>query len=77
MPYARFLICIIMNESIFTDVIDDLVVMSENDPELAAGIRWIDENAQKRGVSFYDVAFEVLYQYGKIQSPSVWFESRN
>ncbi|TLY10526.1 MAG: hypothetical protein E6K88_03725 [Thaumarchaeota archaeon] len=40
----------------FMGIIDDLVVMSENDSELAEGLRWIDAQSQKNGVTFYEMA---------------------
>ena len=47
-------------ESLFSRVVDELVMMSEDDRELADGIRWLDARARQRGVSFYDEVSEVL-----------------
>ena len=44
-------------------MIDNVVQFSQYDPELADGIKWLDELAQKEGISFYDKAYEVLYKH--------------
>ena len=48
----------------FSRMVDDLVESAGSDGELAAGIRMLDAQAQRRGVTFYDVVFEVLYAHG-------------
>ena len=77
MFYEFFSARVSMSESTFTRLMDDLVDMSRDDPELAEGIRWIDEQAQRRGISFYDVAFEVLYRHDQVKNTSAWLERRN
>lgn len=47
-------------EPFFSRVVDELVMLAEDDRELADGIRWLDARAQERSVSFYDMVFEVL-----------------
>ncbi|HEV3433202.1 MAG TPA: hypothetical protein VG098_04350, partial [Nitrososphaera sp.] len=37
----------------FVEMIDDLVVMSESDSELAEGLKWIDFQSQRNGLTFY------------------------
>ena len=72
-----------MTSSIFVDVVDDLVRISEDDPDLAKGLRWIDAQAQRRGISFYEMIFEVLYKCDNsglsdtIDTPSEWLKRRN
>jgi len=39
---------------------DELVIVSENDQELKEGLAWLDEQAQKKGVSFYEMLWNVL-----------------
>jgi hypothetical protein len=43
--------------ALFTRVIDDLILNSQNDTKLAESIRWIDMQSQKNGISFYEMAF--------------------
>lgn len=72
-----------MTDSIFAEVVDDLVRMSDEDPDLAGGLRWIDEQAQRRGISFYEMVFEVLYRNDTSAMTSAgaksraWLERRN
>ncbi len=61
----------------FTRMVDELVEFSEYDPELASGIRWLDDQAQKKGVTLYDVVFEVLYKHDVNSRAKEWMSSRN
>ena len=65
------------SHSFFTKMVDELVEFSEYDPELADGIKWLDEQAQKKGVSFYDMVFEVLYKHDVNSKAKQWLNSRN
>ena len=49
------------SHNFFKKMVDELVDFSEFDPELADGIKWLDMQAQKKGITFYDMVFEVLY----------------
>ena len=51
------------DKSDFTNMVDELVEFSEYDPELAEGLKWIDGEAQKRGLDFYEMVFIVLHRY--------------
>lgn len=48
-------------EARFARIVDELVVLAEDDRELAEGLRWLDRRARERRVSFYDMVFDVLY----------------
>ena len=61
----------------FHKMVDDLVEFSKYDPELADGIKWLDDQAQKKGISFYDMVFNILYQYDVNQKASEWLKGRN
>lgn len=61
----------------FTTLVDRLVEMSEHDPELADGIRWLDKQAQERDITFYDMIFDVLYKHGMGSRAEEWLHSRN
>lgn len=58
-------------------MVDNLVVFSEYDPELADGIKWLDEQSKKKGISFYDMVFEVLYRHDIQSKAKDWLEKRN
>ncbi len=58
-------------------MVDDLVEFGEYDPELETGIKWLDKQAFKKGLTFYDMVFEVLYKYDANQKASDWLRTRN
>jgi len=60
----------------FRDIIDDLVVMSENDSELADGLRWIDSQSQKNGLTFYEMALIILRKHIAERKAKEWLQSR-
>jgi len=61
----------------FTKMVDELVEFSEHDPDLSEGIKWLDGQAQKKGLSFYDMVFEVLYKHDVNSKAKEWLNSRN
>ena len=68
-----------MSESctFFTKMVDELVEFSEHDPDLSEGIKWLDGQAQKKGLSFYDMVFEVLYKHDVNSKAKEWLDTRN
>ena len=58
-------------------MVDELVDFSEFDPELADGIKWLDAQAQKKGITFYDMVFEVLYTNDINSKAKDWLRTRN
>ena len=65
------------SRTFFTNMIDELVEFSEHDPELSDGIKWLDSQAQKKGLSFYDMVFEILYKHDVNSKAKDWLNSRN
>lgn len=63
--------------SFFTNMVDELVEFSEHDPELADGLRWIDDEAKKRGITFYEMVFFVLHKYDVDVKAKEWLRTRN
>jgi hypothetical protein len=53
------------------------VEFSEFDPELSDGIKWLDDQAQKKGITFYDMVFEVLYKHDVNSKAKDWLNTRN
>jgi hypothetical protein len=47
----------------FVEMLDDLVVMSESDSELAEGLKWIDLQSQRNGLTFYEMAMVILRKH--------------
>ena len=68
-----------MHEShtFFTKMVDELVEFSEHDPELSDGLKWLDGQAQKKGLSFYDMVYQVLYKHDVNSKAKEWLNSRN
>jgi len=65
------------SNTFFTKMIDELVEFSEYDPELSDGIKWLDEQAQKKGLTFYDMVYQVLYRHDVNSKAKNWLNSRN
>jgi len=65
------------SNSFFTKMIDELVEFSEYDPELSDGIKWLDAQAQKKGLTFYDMVYQVLYRHDVNSKAKDWLNSRN
>lgn len=67
----------IESNSFFTKMVDELVEYGDFDPELKDGIQWLDQQAQKKGISFYDMVFEVLYRNDVKKKAKDWLSDRN
>jgi hypothetical protein len=60
----------------FTEVVDDLIVTSENDTKLAESIRWIDLQSQKNGISFYEMAYIIADKQLIKKRAQQWLKSK-
>ena len=60
----------------FIEMIDDLVVMSEKDSELAEGLRWIDVQSQRNGLTFYEMAMIILRKHMAERRAKEWMEQK-
>ena len=67
----------IESQAFFSKMVDELVEFSEFDPELSDGIKWLDDQAQKKGITFYDMVFEVLYSHDINSKAQNWLKTRN
>ena len=65
------------SQTFFTKMVDELVEFSEHDPELSDGLKWLDGEAQKKGLSFYDMVYDVLYKHDVNSKAKEWLNSRN
>jgi len=63
--------------SFFTNMVDELVDFSEYDPELAEGLKWIDGEAHKQGITFYEMVFHVLHRHDVDSKAKDWLAKRN
>lgn len=60
----------------FRNMVDELVEFSQYDPELADGLKWIDKEAQKRGIDFYEMTFIVLNRHDIDALAKEWLAHR-
>ena len=65
------------SHTFFTKMVDELVEFSEHDPELSDGLKWLDGQAQKKGLSFYDMVYQVSYSHDVNSKAKEWLNSRN
>lgn len=61
----------------FSRMVDELVKFSESDPELADGIRWLDEQGKSSGKTIYEMVFNVLYNHKMNESAAAWLRERS
>ncbi len=60
----------------FVEMIDDLVVMSESDSELAEGLKWIDFQSQRNGLTFYEMAMIILRKHMVERRAKDWLKDK-
>lgn len=61
----------------FMKMVDELVNLAENDEELFAGIKWIDDESKKLGISFYEMFFIVLQRHLADEKAKEWLSQKN
>jgi hypothetical protein len=47
------------------EVVDDLVLFSEFDPDLAEKLKWVNTQANQNNVSFYEMISYILHRKDK------------
>jgi len=65
------------SQTFFTKMVAELEEISEHDPELSDGLKRLDGEAQKKGLSFYDMVYQVLYKHDVNSKAKEWLYSRN
>lgn len=61
----------------FMNMVDRLVLEeAPNDPELAAGIKWLNDQAQQKGLTFYEMTFQILYKHDLTERAANWNDQR-
>ena len=66
----------IEDQTFFTKMVDDLVEFAENDPELKDDMQWLDGKAQQKGISFYDMVYEILYKHDVNVKAKEWLNNK-
>ncbi len=61
----------------FIKMVDELIDFSEYDTELADGIKYLDDQSKKKGITFYEMVFEVLYKHDVNVKAKDWLKTRN
>jgi len=61
----------------FNKMIDELVIYSQHDKELKDGIAWLDGLAQKKGITFYEIMFDVMYKHEVRNRAKEWLNDKN
>lgn len=66
-----------LNEAndVFKRTMDDLVEFSDHDPKLKKAIQWLDNEAYKRGISFYDMAYKIMLNKSISQDAKHWLDT--
>jgi len=50
------------DQTLFTKMIDEIIELGEDDPELKEMVQWVDKQAWKKGITFYDMMYTVMYR---------------
>ena len=66
----------IESDRFFEIMADELVQFSEFDSELKDALKWIDETAQKKGITFYDRLFEIIYKHDINSKAKDWLNAK-
>ncbi len=60
----------------FMEMVDELVRLADGDDELFQGIKWIDNESKKLGISFYDMFFIILQRHLADEKAKEWFSEK-
>lgn len=50
------------DQTLFTKMIDEIIEFGEDDPKLKEGLQWADKQAWKKGITFYDMMYTIMYR---------------
>ena len=64
------------SSSFFTKMVDELVEFAEHDPELKELMQWADGEAFRKGKTFYDMIYEMLYAHDVREKAKEWLDKR-
>jgi hypothetical protein len=62
---------------LFARTIDDLILSSLNDTKLAESIRWVDMQSQKNGISFYEMAYNIIDKHMTKKRAQEWLKTKH
>jgi hypothetical protein len=61
------------NTNQFTQLVENLILTSENNLKLAETIRWIDQQSRKNVISFYEMAYIIVDKQLIKKRAQQWF----
>ena len=64
------------DKTFFTKMVDELVDFAEHDPELKEDMQWVDREAFRKGKSFYDLIYEILYRHDVNEKAKEWLKNK-
>ena len=64
------------DQTLFTKIVDDLIDFADHDPELKDGIKWVDKQASEKGISFYEMVYEILYKHETQSKAKEWLDKK-
>ena len=64
------------DNTFFNKMVDELIEFSEYDPELKDGIKWLDSQAIMKGISFYDMVYQILYKHDVNEKAREWLTNK-
>ncbi len=56
----------------FMDMVDEMILHSENDEELNEGLNYLAKRAKKLKISIYDMIFKVLGEKEAVKRLTAW-----
>lgn len=59
----------------FIKMVDEMVMSAEHDPELAEGLKWIDMQSRKQGLTFYEMALIILKKHVVEKRAREWLKA--
>ncbi len=60
----------------FIKMVDEMVMSAEHDSELAEGLKWIDMQSRKQGLTFYEMALIILKKHVAEKRAKEWLKAR-
>ena len=61
-----------MTEELFRNMIDELILNADEDPELKESLKWIDASAKHNGISFYEQCKRILEKQSSEEKAKAW-----
>ncbi len=65
-----------MEDTLFTKMVDNLVLFCDNDPELEDGMKWLDKEAWKRGIDLYEMVYIVMARHDTRNRAKEWLRDK-